>query len=87
MTDNSYHNQHIMEYTQCMEDSLMQVQAHYDGQFKAMAEALDALEQRITRLEAEVLHDGKKSPQVEAEIIVTKASLKKVRDAIMNMFR
>ena len=51
MTDNPYHNQHIMEYAQCMEDSSMQVQAHYDGQFKAMAEALDVLEQRVTRIE------------------------------------
>ena len=87
MTDNPYHNQHIMEYAQCMEDSLMQVQAHYDGQFKAMAEALDVLEQRVTRIEQAVLQDEKKQPQLEAEVYVTKASLKKVRDAIMNMFR
>ena len=87
MTDNPYHNQHIMEYAQCMEDSLMQVQAHYDGQFKAMAEALAVLEQRVTRIEQAVLQDEKKQPQLEAEVYVTKASLKKVRDAIMGIFR
>ena len=87
MTDNPYHNQHIMEYAQCMEDSLMQVQAHYDGQFKAVAEALDVLEQRVTRIEQAVSQDEKKHPQLEAEVYVTKASLKKVRDAIMSMFR
>ena len=87
MTDNPYHKQHIMEYTQCMEDSLMQVQTHYDGQFKAMAEALDVLEQRVTRIEQAVLQDEKKQPQLEAEVYVTKASLKKVRDAIMGIFR
>ena len=87
MTDNPYHNQHIMEYAQCMEDSLMQVQAHYDGQFKAMADALDVLEQRVTRIEQAVLQDEKNHPQLEAEVYVTKTSLKKVRDAIMSMFR
>ena len=60
MTDNPYHNQHIMEYTQCMEDSLMQV--HYDSQFTAMAEALDVLEQRVTRIEQTVFQDEKKHP-------------------------
>ena len=63
------------------------VQAHYDGQFKEMAEALDVLEQRVTRIEQAVLQDEKKHPQLEAEVYVTKASLKKVRDAIMSMFR
>ena len=48
------------------------------------------MNQRITRLEDAVFSTsaGKtKRPQVEAEVYVTKASLKKVRDAIMNMFR
>ena len=62
MTDNPYHNQHIMEYAQCMEDSLMQVQTHYDGQFKAMAEALDALEQRVTRIEQTVFRMKRSIP-------------------------
>ena len=52
-----------------------------------MAEALDVLEQRVTRIEQAVLQDEKKHPQIEAEFYVTKASLRKVRDAIMNMFR
>ena len=52
-----------------------------------MAEALDVLEQRVARIEQAVLQDEKKHPQIEAEVYVTKASLKKVRDAIMSMFR
>ena len=48
------------------------------------------MNQRITRLEEAVFRQKPgqtKRPQVEAEVYVTKASLKKVRDAIMNMFR
>ena len=52
-----------------------------------MAEVLDVLEQRVTRIEQTVFQDEKKHPQLEAEVYVTKASLKKVRDAIMGIFR
>jgi hypothetical protein len=51
-------------------------------------EALESLERRVRRLEEAVFKapEGVKK-KVEAEVVVTKDSLRKVRDAIMNLFR
>ena len=46
------------------------------------------MEKRVTRLEDAVFKAMEKTTkQVEAEVVVTKDSLRKVRDAIMNLFR
>ena len=90
MTDNPYHNQHITDFTQCMEQAFNDNNNNNEQQFSSILTILEEMNQRITRLEDAVFSTsaGKtKRPQVEAEVYVTKASLKKVRDAIMNMFR
>lgn len=75
MSGNPYHNQHITEFTRCLEDTVMELQLHYNGQFKAIAEAFDSLEKRVTLLEKEVFRNEQRRPQVEADIYVTKTSL------------
>lgn len=90
MTDNPYHNQHITDFTQCMEQAFNDNNNYNEQQFSNILVILEEMNQRITRVEDAVFSTsaGKtKQPQVEAEVYVTKASLKKVRDAIMNMFR
>ena len=87
MGGNPYHDQHIAEFTACMEQAIFELQAHYDNRFKAILDYLEQLEKRIADLENAKSSPGEKKPRVEAELVVTKESLKKVRDAIMNMFR
>ena len=90
MTDNPYHNQHITDFTQCMEQAFNDNNNYNEQQFSSILAILEEMNQRITRLEEAVFRQKPgetKRPQVEAEVYVTKASLKKVRDAIMNMFR
>ena len=73
-----------------MEQAFNDNNKYNEQQFNSILAILEEMSQRITRLEDAVFSTsaGKtKRPQVEAEVYVTKASLKKVRDAIMNMFR
>ena len=87
MGGNPYHDQHIAEFTACMEQAIFELQAHYDNRFKAILDYLEQLEKRIADLENAKSSLGEKNPRVEAELVVTKESLKKVRDAIMSFFR
>lgn len=59
-----------------------------DQRFRELLEAIEALEKRVTRLEDAVFKKPEgTTKQVEADVVVTKDSLRKVRDAIMNLFR
>lgn len=88
MTDNPYHNQHIAEFTQCMEQAFNDNNNFNDQRFRELLEAIEALEKRVTRLEDAVFKKPEgTTKQVEADVVVTKDSLRKVRDAIMNLFR
>lgn len=89
MTDNPYHNQHITEFTACMEEALNESNAYNDQQFAAIMEALTSLDERVSRLESMALPAENKQipPTIEAEVVITRKSLKKLRDSIMNMFR
>ena len=60
---------------------------YYDCQIKALLDVIEALEQRVASLEQKVSNSEKKNPDMQVELSVTKASLKKVREAIMNVFR
>ena len=73
-----------------MEQAFNDNNNYNEQQFSNILAILEEMNQRITRLEDAVFSTsaGKtKRPHVEAEVYVTKASLKKVRDAIVNMFR
>ncbi len=51
MTDNPYHNQHIAEFTQCMEQAFNDNNNYNDRRFRELLEAIESLEKRVTRLE------------------------------------
>ena len=88
MGSNPYHNQHIAEFTQCMEQAFNDNNNFNDQRFRELLEAIEALEKRVTRLEDAVFKKPEgTTKQVEADVVVTKDSLRKVRDAIMNIFR
>ena len=71
-----------------MEQAFNDNNNYNDQRFRELLEAIEALEKRVTRLEdAAFKKPAGTTKQVEAEVYVTKASIKKVRDAIMNMFR
>ena len=82
MGDNPYHNQHIQEYARCMDETVFELQQHYDSILLQLQKELKALNDRIMALE-------KKDDQMpcQVELQVTKASLKKLRDSIMGAFR
>lgn len=87
MGGNPYHDQHIAEFTACMEQAIFELQAHYDNRFKAILDYLEQMEKRIADLENAKSCPGEKNPRAEAELVVTKESLKKMRDAFMSFFR
>lgn len=81
-----------MRYTNgAMEDITQQI----NGELKNIYDALTALETRVERLEAITAaappsngSSKKNKPEpVEAELYVTKESLKKLKQSIMNMFK
>ena len=76
-----------MEYTQCIEDSFTEIQLHYDGLFlqqneiiTKQADDFTALLKRVERIEK--MLEGKQFP-VEVDVVATKTSLKKLKDAVI----
>lgn len=88
MGNNPYHNQHIAEFTQCMEQAFNDNNNFNDRRYRELLEALESLEKRVARLEEVVFNKPERTTkQVEADIVVTRESLRKVRDAFMSLFR
>lgn len=88
MGNNPYHDQHIAEFTQCMEQAFNDNNNSIDHRFMEVLAALESLEKRVARLEDAVFQkSGRPAKQVEADIVVTRESLRKVRDAFMSLFR
>ena len=73
-----------MEFTQCVEEAVTEIQFYYDGILLKQNEIIEELTRRVDRLEKTVAI--KQSP-FEADIIVTKNSLQKLKKAIMGIFR
>ena len=82
--NNPYHDQHIMEFTQCVEEAVTEIQFYYDGILLKQNEAIEELTRRVDRLEKMVA--VKQSP-FEVDIVATKDSLQKLKKAIMGVFR
>ena len=88
MGNNPYHDQHIAEFTQCMEQAFNDNNNFNDRRYRELLEALESLEKRVARLEEVVFNKPERpAKQVEADIVVTRESLRKVRDAFMSLFR
>ena len=82
MGANPYHNQHIDEFADCVDNSLYELQAHYDRILLQQQAQIEELTERVHELENKI------SPTpFQLEFQVTKDSLKKLRDSIMGVFR
>ena len=67
---------------ECVDESMYELQMHFDNTFLQLFEQVKALDERVTALEQKVF-----ATPFQAEVQVTKDSLKKLRDTIMGMFR
>ena len=83
MGDNPYHNQHIAEFTACMDEALTSMNQNHLAVFTEMMERMDGLEKRIEKLE----HSKEQPVEVEAVVKLNEKSAKDVRKKIMNLFR
>ena len=82
MGANPYHNQHINEFADCVDNSLYELQAHYDSILLQQQEQIELLMERVTALEQKL------SPTpFQLELMITKDNLKKLRNTIMGAFR
>ena len=82
MGANPYHNQHINEFADCVDNSLYELQAHYDQILLQQQEQIELLIERVTALEQKL------SPTpFQLELMITKDNLKKLRNTIMGAFR
>ena len=70
-----------MEFTQCVEEAVTEIQLYYDSILLKQNEIIEELTRRVDRLEKTVAI--KQSP-FEADIIATKDSLQKLKKAIMS---
>ena len=73
-----------MEFTQCVEEAVTEIQFYYDGILLEQNEIIEELTRRVDRLEKMVA--VKQSP-FEVDIVATKDSLKKLKKAIIGVFR
>ena len=73
-----------MEFTQCVEEAVTEIQFYYDGILLEQNEIIEELTRRVDRLEKTVTI--KRQP-FEADIIATKDSLQKLKKAIIGVFR
>ena len=93
--NNPYHDHHIKEYMRYTNEAMEEVTWQINAELKNIYDALSALESRVERMEAASAatppsnSNGKKNkPElVEADLFVTKDSLKKLKKSIMDMFR
>ncbi|MBR4290850.1 MAG: hypothetical protein IKT52_09475 [Oscillospiraceae bacterium] len=67
-----------------MDDTVTQLQLHYDGIFMKQNEIIETLVQRVEKLEQNA--NIKRNP-FEVDIVATKESLEKLKKAILGIFR
>ena len=83
MGSNPYHNQHIAEFTACMDEAMTAMNQNNLSVFTALLERIEALEKRFEKLE-----QAKETPaEIEAVVKLNEKSVKDVKKKIMNLFR
>lgn len=55
MSDNPYYNQHIAEFTECMDEAMTAMSQNHLAAFTEMMERMDALEKRVGHLEQSIV--------------------------------
>ena len=83
VSENPYHNQHIKEITEAIDETVFEIQAHYDSILLMMQQEIDDQNTRIEQLEAQL----KKPHTVDVFARLNMQSVKEVRDKILNMLK
>ena len=83
MGDNPYHNQHIAEFTACMDDAMTAMNQNNLAVFTAIMERIDSLEKRVEQLE----QAKEQLSEVGAMVKLNEKSVKDVRKKIMSLFK
>lgn len=83
MGSNPYHNQHIAEFTACMDEAMTFQGQYIDAVVRALTERITFLEKRVEELE-----QAQKQPAaVEAHVVLNEKSAKNVRKRIMDLLK
>ena len=83
ISNNPYHDQHIKEITEAIDETVFEIQAHYDAILLMMQQQIDDLTARVEQLEAQ----SKKSRTVDVFARLNTQSVKEVRDKIIKMLK
>lgn len=86
MGDNPYHNQHITEFTACMDEALTELQLYYDAKFLIVQELLEKLETLETRI-AQLEEAQEKPVEIETNVKLNEKSANDLRKKIINLFK
>lgn len=83
MGGNPYHNQHVAEFTACVEEALTELQQYYDDLFTKQQEQIDELAAEVAALK----ETYEKPVELEANVSLNQKSAKDLRARIMNIFK
>lgn len=83
VSNNPYHDQHIKEITEAIDETVFEIQAHYDAILLMMQQQIDDLTARLEQVEAQ----NKKPHTVDVFARLNVQSVKEVRDKILNMLK
>ena len=83
VSNNPYHDQHIKEITEAIDETVFEIQAHYDAILLMMQQQIDDLTARLEQMEAH----SKKPHTVDVFARLNVQSVKEVRDKILNMLK
>ena len=84
MGNNPYHDQHIAEFTACVDESMTMLQLHYDSILMRQTNLIESLMREVEELKRQV---AAKPQQVEVDIVPTQSSLRKLKDSVMGFSR
>ena len=83
ISNNPYHDQHIKEITEAIDETVFEIQAHYDAILLMMQQQIDDLTARLEQVEAQ----NKKPHTVDVFARLNVQSVKEVRDKIIQMLK
>lgn len=83
VSNNPYHDQHIKEITEAIDETVFEIQSHYDAILLMMQQQIDDLNARVEQLEAQ----SKKPQTVDVFARLNMQSIKEVREKIIKMLK
>ena len=83
MGGNPVHDQHIVDFTACVDDALTAIQQYYDAVIETQKKEIDELKQRIDAIEKA----GKAPAELEVDVKISEKSKKSFKAQLMSLFR